>query len=74
MATDQRLRESLHGATAGATMIIVAQRISTIREADHIIVLDGGEIVGAGNHDELLESNETYREIVESQLSIEGVS
>lgn len=74
VATDQRLRESLHGATEGATVIIVAQRISTIREADHIIVLDNGQVVGSGTHDELLEGNETYREIVESQLSIEGVA
>lgn len=74
VATDQRLRESLHQATSGATVIIVAQRVSTIREADHIIVLDNGEVVGAGSHDELLERNETYREIVESQLSIEGVA
>jgi ATP-binding cassette subfamily B multidrug efflux pump len=74
VGTDQRLRESLHEATGGATVIIVAQRISTIREADHIIVLDNGEVVGAGTHDELLDSNETYREIVESQLSIEGVA
>lgn len=74
VATDQRLRESLHQATSGATVIIVAQRVSTIREADHIIVLDNGEVVGAGSHDELLENNETYREIVQSQLSIEGVA
>ncbi len=74
VTTDQHLRESLHEATSGATVIIVAQRVSTIREADHIIVLDNGEVVGAGNHDELLESNETYREIVQSQLSIEGVA
>ena len=73
VATDQRLRESLADATTGATVIIVAQRVSTIREADHIIVLDGGEVVGAGTHEELLESNATYREIVESQLSVEGV-
>ena len=74
VGTDQRLRESLHEATGGATVIIVAQRISTIREADHIIVLDNGEVVGAGTHDELLDTNDTYREIVESQLSIEGVA
>ncbi|WP_287931237.1 ABC transporter ATP-binding protein [Arthrobacter sp.] len=74
VTTDERLRRSLHGATDGATVIIVAQRVSTIREADHIIVLDNGEVVGAGTHDELLEDNETYREIVESQLSVEGVA
>ena len=52
-------------------MIVVAQRVSTIREADTIIVLDDGRVVGRGTHDELLETNETYREIVESQLSLE---
>ncbi|MDJ0312261.1 ABC transporter ATP-binding protein [Arthrobacter sp. H35-D1] len=74
VATDERLRESLHEATAGATVIIVAQRVSTIRDADHIIVLDCGEVVGAGTHEELLEDNGTYQEIVESQLSVEGVA
>jgi ATP-binding cassette subfamily B multidrug efflux pump len=74
VATDARLRASLGDATGGATVIIVAQRVSTIREADQIIVLDAGRIVGRGTHDELLESNETYREIVQSQLSVEGVA
>ncbi len=74
VATDARLRASLANATGGATVIIVAQRVSTIREADQIIVLDAGRIVGRGTHDELLESNDTYREIVESQLSVEGVA
>jgi len=72
VATDARLRSALSDATGGATVIIVAQRISTIREADNIIVLDHGVVVGQGTHDDLLESNETYREIVESQMSIEG--
>ncbi|MDJ0316761.1 ABC transporter ATP-binding protein [Arthrobacter antibioticus] len=74
VATDQRLRESLSAATKGATVIIVAQRIATIREADNIIVLENGEIVGSGTHDELLADNATYREIVQSQLSVEGVA
>lgn len=73
VTTDQLLRESLAAATEGATVIIVAQRVSTIMEADHIVVLDDGAIVGAGTHHELFESNETYREIVQSQLSVEGV-
>jgi ATP-binding cassette subfamily B protein len=74
VATDARLRASLSDATGGATVIIVAQRVSTIREADQIIVLDAGRIVGRGTHDELLEVNDTYREIVQSQLSVEGVA
>lgn len=74
VATDARLRESLADATTDATVIIVAQRVSTIRHADSIVVLDAGRIVGRGTHDELLETNATYREIVESQLSVEGVA
>ncbi|CAD6006385.1 ABC transporter ATP-binding protein [Agreia sp. COWG] len=74
VATDARLREALFEATRGATVIIVAQRISTIREADQILVVDDGVIVDRGTHDELLESSETYREIVGSQLSVEGVA
>lgn len=72
VATDARLREALADATGGATVIIVAQRVSTIQQADNIVVLDAGVVVGQGTHAELLESNETYREIVESQMSIEG--
>ena len=68
-ATDARLRAALERELGGATVIIVAQRIGTILNADRIIVLDGGRIVGTGTHRELLESNETYREIVYSQLS-----
>jgi len=52
-----------------ATVLIVAQRVSTIRHADRIIVLDAGRIVGRGTHEQLMESNETYREIVLSQLT-----
>jgi len=69
VATDARLRAALPEATAGATTIIVAQRVSTITEADQILVLEDGEIVGRGTHDELLAGNEIYQEIVRSQLT-----
>ncbi|MFI6283232.1 ABC transporter ATP-binding protein [Streptomyces sp. NPDC051018] len=68
-ATDAALRAALSDETAEATVVIVAQRVSTIRDADRIIVLDEGRVVGAGTHRELMESNETYREIVLSQLT-----
>ena len=68
VATDARLRQALPDATAGATTIIVAQRVSTITEADQILVIEAGEIVGRGTHDELLATNEVYQEIVRSQL------
>ena len=71
VATDARLRAVLEARTADATSLIVAQRVSSIRHADQIIVLDAGEIVGVGTHAELLATNETYREIVDSQLSAE---
>ncbi|MFC1400078.1 MULTISPECIES: ABC transporter ATP-binding protein [Streptacidiphilus] len=70
-ATDARLRAALSHETAEATVVIVAQRVSTIRDADRIIVLDEGEVVGTGTHRELMDSNETYREIVLSQLTEE---
>ncbi len=63
------------GRTTGeSTVIVVAQRVSTIRDADQILVLDDGKIVGRGTHDELIETNPTYQEIVESQLTAEGVN
>jgi ATP-binding cassette, subfamily B, multidrug efflux pump len=68
-ATDARLRAALATQVADATMIIVAQRVSTIRHADQILVLDAGRIVAAGTHRELMDSSETYREIVFSQLT-----
>ena len=70
-ATDARLRAALAHETADATVVIVAQRVSTIRDADRIIVLDEGQVVGTGTHRELMDSNETYREIVLSQLTEE---
>ncbi|KJK58434.1 ABC transporter ATP-binding protein [Saccharothrix sp. ST-888] len=68
-ATDARLRKALSRETAGATVVIVAQRVSTIRDADRIIVLDEGAVVGSGTHQELMADNPTYREIVLSQLT-----
>ncbi|MFV0130023.1 ABC transporter ATP-binding protein [Streptomyces sp. HMX112] len=68
-ATDAALRAALARETAGATVVIVAQRVSTIRDADRIVVLDEGRVVGTGRHQELMAGNETYREIVLSQLT-----
>jgi ATP-binding cassette subfamily B protein len=66
--TDARLRAALVDRTRGNTVVIVAQRVSTILEADRIIVLDGGRIVGLGTHEQLLTSCSAYQEIVASQL------
>ncbi|HMG63051.1 MAG TPA: ABC transporter ATP-binding protein, partial [Streptosporangiaceae bacterium] len=68
-ATDAALRAALSHATANATVVIVAQRVSTIRDADRIVVLDEGRVVGTGTHSDLMSTNETYREIVLSQLT-----
>jgi ATP-binding cassette, subfamily B, multidrug efflux pump len=68
-ATDAALRAALMKETRNATVVIVAQRVATIRNADRIIVLDRGRIAGQGTHGELMASNETYREIVLSQLT-----
>jgi len=66
--TDAVLRRRLKEVTQDATVLIVAQRVGTIMDADQIIVLDKGEIVGRGRHEELMETNDIYREIAESQL------
>lgn len=71
VATDARLRAALAPATADRATLIVAQRVATIRGADEILLLEHGRIVGRGTHDELLASNATYQEIVDSQLSAE---
>ncbi|WP_432139218.1 MULTISPECIES: ABC transporter ATP-binding protein [unclassified Streptomyces] len=68
-ATDAALRAALGRETAEATVVIVAQRVATIRDADRIVVLDEGTVVGTGTHHELMADNETYREIVLSQLT-----
>ncbi|MFD0151032.1 ABC transporter ATP-binding protein [Streptomyces sp. NPDC055721] len=67
--TDALLREALRRETAESTVVIVAQRVATIRDADRIVVLDEGRVVGTGRHQELMAENETYREIVLSQLT-----
>ena len=72
--TDRRLRQKLRQETAGATTIIVAQRIGTILDADKIIVLDNGRMVGMGKHKELLETCPVYQEIAKSQLSEEDLT
>jgi ATP-binding cassette subfamily B protein len=72
--TDQLLRAALRRDTADATVIIVAQRVGTIMHADQIVVLDSGNVVGIGTHDELMANCETYREIVFSQLTKEEVA
>jgi len=72
VATDARLRRALEPVTRDATVLIVAQRVFTITDADQIVVLEDGRIVGLGTHDELLATCPTYQEIVESQLKAEA--
>jgi len=72
--TDRVLRDTLKRETAETTKLIVAQRIGTIIDADQIIVLDKGKVVGRGTHDELMASNEVYQEIAYSQLSKEELA
>ncbi|MDR0958990.1 MAG: ABC transporter ATP-binding protein/permease [Propionibacteriaceae bacterium] len=71
VSTDAKLRQALAGETGDACVFIVAQRVSTIRQADQILVLDNGRIVGRGKHHDLLESCPTYQEIVQSQMTTE---
>jgi ATP-binding cassette subfamily B multidrug efflux pump len=72
LSTDARLRAALRPVTADAALVIVAQRVSTIIDADQIIVLEDGAIVGYGRHEELVETSPTYAEIVESQQAVEA--
>jgi ATP-binding cassette, subfamily B, multidrug efflux pump len=74
LATDARLRHALVPLTADATVLIVAQRVSTVINADQILVLEDGVVVGRGTHEELLAECGTYQEIVESQLATEDVA
>ena len=72
--TDRRLRSALKKATLGTTLLIVAQRIGTIKDADKIIVLDEGKIVGVGSHEDLMKTCDVYQEIAYSQLSKEELA
>jgi len=74
LATDARLRAALRPVTADAAVVVVAQRVSSILDADQIIVLEDGVIVGQGTHDELLDGCVTYQEIVASQLTAQAVA
>jgi ATP-binding cassette subfamily B protein len=74
LGTDARLRSALRPVTRDAVVIVVAQRVSTIVDAEQIVVLDDGTVVGTGRHTELLGSCETYREIVQSQLSVQDAA
>ena len=69
MKTDKKLREALKEVTSAAVVLIVAQRVSTIKDADQIVVLNNGKIVGKGKHFELLKKCKVYQEIVKSQYS-----
>ncbi|WP_169165545.1 ABC transporter ATP-binding protein [Cellulomonas taurus] len=72
LATDARLRQALWTELPQVTKVVVAQRVSTVTSADQIIVLEDGQIAGIGTHEDLLAGNQTYREIAESQLSVEA--
>jgi ATP-binding cassette subfamily B protein len=72
LATDARLRAALAPNTRNSVVVVVAQRVSTIRDADQILVLEGGHCVGIGTHEELLNTCPTYQEIVDSQASVNG--
>jgi ATP-binding cassette subfamily B protein len=71
-STDAALRQALAYETQGSTILVVAQRISTITQAERIVILDDGRVAGAGSHDELVRDNVVYQEIVRSQLGEEA--
>ena len=70
MKTDAKLRSALRKYLENAGVIIVSQRVNTVRNADKIIVLDGGKIVGQGTHEELSQSCSVYRELIQSQTEV----
>ncbi|MDY2838689.1 MAG: hypothetical protein SOT60_12260, partial [Bilifractor sp.] len=72
-ATDAKLRKAIHNDISRRTVILVSQRVSTIRSADQILVLDDGRLAGTGNHFELLKNCEIYRDICESQMTPEEI-
>ena len=74
VATDARLRAALGPATAGTTKIVIASRVSTIVDADQILVLDAGRLVASGTHEQLLAGSEVYKEIVTSQFGAEALA
>ena len=74
MATESKLQQAIQNRMKESTVILIAQRISAVMDADQIMVLDHGEISGIGTHDELLKTNEIYRSIAISQLGEEAIS
>jgi ATP-binding cassette subfamily B protein len=72
--TDSALRRALNEKTAESTLLIVTQRVATVKNADQIIVLEEGRVVGKGSHEELMQTCETYQEIAHSQLSEEELA
>lgn len=74
VATDARLRKALWRQLPEVTKLVVAQRVSTVADADAILVLEDGRLVGSGTHEELLATNQTYREIAESQLTVSATT
>ena len=72
LGTEARLQAALKEKLSGTTVLMIAQRIASIRNCDRIFVLDGGKVVGSGTHDELLAGNDVYRDIYDSQFRKEA--